>query len=352
MNLAAGIQERVYGRLPDGRDARVYEITNAHGLRARVTDFGAILMSLEVPDRTGKLADVTLGYDSLDEWLANPCYFGATVGRYGNRIAGGRFSLNGRDYQLAANEGGFCHLHGGEMGFSKKLWQARLADERTVEFSLCSPEGDEGYPGTLETTVCYTLTDDNELIWQAKATTDADTPVNLVHHTYWNLSGNPEVLVTDHELLLEAPFYLPTDAGIPTGEIAPVAGTPLDFTKFERIGDRIDGDFEPLRSRGGYDHCWVLREGDGVRFAGCLVDPESGRSMEVWTDQPGIQVYTGNFIDGSLPGKCGIRYVPRSGVCLETQRFPDSPNQPGFPSCILRPGDVYQHTLIHKFSVT
>jgi aldose 1-epimerase len=350
MSLTAGIQERVYGKLPGGREVRVFEIVNANGMRARVMEYGAILLSLEVPDRNGRLADVTLGYDSLDSWLVNPCYFGATVGRYGNRIAGGRFLLGGREFALAANEGGFCHLHGGKVGFDKKLWQARVVDGGTVEFSLCSPDGDEGYPGALDARVCYMLTDDNELIWQAVATADADTPVNLVHHTYWNLSGDPEVLVTGHDLLLEAPFYLPTEAGIPTGKIDPVAGTPLDFTAPHRIGERIDADFAPLSSRGGYDHCWVLGEGDGVRLAGRLSDPDSGRCMEVWTDQPGIQVYTGNFIDGSLPGKGGIRYAPRSGVCLETQRFPDSPNQPGFPSCILQPGDVYRHTLIHKFS--
>jgi aldose 1-epimerase len=338
--------------LPDGREVELLEIVNAQGLRARVTNYGAILVSLEVPDRDGRLADVTLGYDSLESWLVNPNYFGATIGRFGNRIAGGNFSLNGREYTLAANEGGQCHLHGGHVGFDKKLWQTRVVDGRTVEFFLFSPDGDEGYPGNLDVTVSYTLSDDNELIWQARATTDADTPVNLVHHTYWNLSGRPELPVHGHELLLNAPLYLPMQAGIPTGEIAPLADTPLDFTRAHLIGDRIDAEFEPLNSRGGYDHCWVFREGAGVRFAGRLTDPESGRSMEILTDQPGVQVYAGNFIDGSLPGKGGVMYAKRSGVCLESQRFPDSPNHPGFPSCILRPGDVYQHVLVHKFSVS
>lgn len=351
MSVAAGIQEREFGKLPDGRAVREYTIVNAHGLRARVLDYGAILVSLEVPDRNGQLADVTLGYDSLESWLVNPCFFGATVGRYGNRIAGGRFSLNGREYVLAANENSFCHLHGGHVGFDKKLWRARLVDQRTVEFSISSPDGDEGYPGKLDVAVSYSLTDDNELIWSARAVTDADTPVNLVHHTYWNLSGTPELPVHRHELMLDAAFYLPTDEGIPTGEIAPVAGTPLDFTVPHAIGERVDADFAPLSSRGGYDHCWVLREGEGVRFAGRLIDPESGRCMEIRTEQPGVQVYTGNFIDGTLHGKDGVVYGRRSGVCLETQRFPDSPNQPVFPSCILRPGDVYQHTLIHAFSI-
>jgi aldose 1-epimerase len=239
------------------------------------------------------------------------------------------------------------------VGFDKKLWQARVVDGRTVEFFLRSADGEEGYPGNLDVVVSYTLNDDNELVWQARATADADTPVNLVHHTYWNLSGDPAELISDHELELDAGHFLSLgENAIPTGEIAPVAGTPMDFTTPHRIGERIDADFGPVQAAGGYDHCWVLREGEGVRFAGSLMHPQSGRRMEVWTDQPGVQVYTGNFIDGSLPGKGGVAYERRAAVCLETQRFPDSPNQPGFPSCILRPGDVYQHSLIHKFSVS
>ena len=352
MTTTAGIQESLYGTLPDGREVRAFEIVNSHGMRARVMNYGAILISLETPDRNGLLADVTLGYDSLDSWLANPCYFGATVGRYGNRIANGKFTLDGNSHQLSLNEQGLRHLHGGHSGFNSKLWNARVIDPATVEFSLTSPDGDEGFPGTLHATVCYSLTDDNELIWQATATTDAPTPVNLVHHTYWNLSGDPGKSIHDHELELDAPFYLPTTDGIPTGALAPVVGTPMDFTTPHRIGDRIDAGFSPLQTRGGYDHCWVFSEADGLRFAGRLSDPTSGRSMEVWTDQPGIQIYTGNFIDGSLPGKNGSSYAPRSGICMETQKFPDSPNHPAFPSCILRPGDVYQHTLSHKFSVS
>jgi aldose 1-epimerase len=352
MTTTAGIQETLYGTLPDGHEVRAFEIVNSQGMRAQVMNYGAILISLETPDRNGLLADVTLGYDSLDSWLANPCYFGATVGRYGNRIANGQFILDGTPYQLSLNEQGVRHLHGGHSGFNCKLWNARVIDSSTVEFSLTSPDGDEGFPGTLHATVCYSLTDDNELIWRATATTDAPTPVNLVHHTYWNLSGNPHSLISDHLLQLDAPSYLPVIDGIPTGEIAPVSGTPMDFSAPHRIGDRIDADFPHLQARGGYDHCWVLSPHYGLRLAGRLSDPQSGRSMEAWTDQPGIQIYAGNFIDGSLPGKNGITYAPRSGVCLETQKFPDSPNQPGFPSCILRPGDVYQHTLIHKFSVS
>lgn len=352
MSGTAGIREQRYGTLPDGRPVDLLEIVNAQGLRARVTNYGAILVSLEVPDRDGCLADITLGYDSLENWLINPNYFGTTVGRFANRIAGGKFSLNGRVYVLAANEGGRCHLHGGHVGFDKMLWQTRVVDGRTVEFSRRSPDGEEGYPGNLDVVVAYTLSDDNELIWSARATTDADTPVNVVHHTYWNLSGKPGTSVHGHELMLDAPFYLPTNDGIPTGEIAPVAGTPLDFTEPHRIGERIEDEFPQLRARSGYDHCWVFRESPELRRTGRLSDPESGRCMEIWTDQPGVQVYAGNFIDGSLPGKGGVSYPKRSGVCLETQRFPDSPNQPGFPSCILRPGDVYRHTLVHKFSVS
>ena len=338
--------------MPDGREVAVFEIVNGNGLRARVMDYGAILHSTEVPDRAGNLEDVTLGYDSLDHWLKNPHYFGATVGRFGNRIAGGQFSIAGIEYQLATNEDGAspCHLHGGVEGFDKKLWEAAVVDDSSVAFSRLSPDGEEGFPGNLNVTVTYTLSEANELIWKAVATTDAPTPVNLVNHSYWNLRGNGNI--RDHLLELHANEFLDTTAaGIPTGKKIAVADTPMDFLEARAVGERINDSYELLQNRGGYDHCWVLDESSEVRPAGSLLDPTSGRKMEIFTDQPGIQCYAGNFLDGDLPGKAGVNYDRHSGVALEPQFFPDSPNHRTFPSCILSPGDVYQHTLIHRFSI-
>ncbi len=347
-----------YGKLPDGREAQLYTITNKNGMVAKVTDYGALLVGLEVPDAKGKVADVTLGYDTLDGWLTNTSYFGATAGRFANRIARGKFTLDGVEYTLAKNNepGGIpCHLHGGNKGFDKVLWKGRpldIAEGRGVKLTYISKNGEEGYPGNLTTTITYLLTDANELVWEAEATTDSPTVVNLVHHSYWNLSGNPKSSINDHEMMLAAPGYLPTDAGlIPTGKIEPVAGTPMDFTKSTRIGDRVDADFEALRFAGGYDHCWVLEAGRGMKLAARVKDPKSGRVMEILTDQPGIQFYGGNFLDGTVKGKGGVEYARRSGLCLETEGFPDAPNQPTFPSAVLRPGETYRHKMVHRFSV-
>lgn len=349
------IKEELFGRLPDGRVAKIFTLKNPQGLTARVTEYGAILVSMQVPDREGKLQDITHGYETLEGWLTNNAYLGATVGRFGNRIKDGKFQLDGREYVLATNNtpGGIpCALHGGDKGFDKVLWTGKVIAENAVEFSYLSGDGEEGYPGNLSVKVTYTLTDGNELKWQAEATTDAPTIVNLVHHTYWNLSGDPARLVNDHLLTLEADSYLPTDSGlIPTGEIAPVAGTPLDFTVPTAIGDRVDADFEALHLAGGYDHAWVLRSQQGVALAARLLHPGSGRMMEVLTDQPAIQFYGGNFLDGSAVGKGGIAYARRTGLCLETEGFPDSPNRPEFPSAVLRPGETYSHMMIHRFSV-
>ncbi|MFT3991160.1 MAG: aldose epimerase family protein [Luteolibacter sp.] len=348
------IRGESYGLLPDGREVRLFTLTNASGLRARVTDFGAILVSLEAPDKAGKPADLTLGRDALEEWQNNPAYFGATVGRYGNRIRAGKFSLNGKSYVLATNNksgGQPCHLHGGETGFDQVLWNARVLNDRSVEFSYFSPHGEEGYPGNLSVKITYTLNDQNELIWQAQATTDEDTPVNLIHHTYWNLSGDGASSIEDHLLTLHADRYLPTDAGmIPTGEFAPVAGTPMDFTSEHAIGGRIEDDFEALNFGSGYDHCWVISgKGTHLRKAARVKDPKTGRVMEIFTNQPGIQFYTANFLDGS-PGKKQVPLRRRTGFCLETQNFPDAPNHAHFPNSILRPGETYDHLLIHRFS--
>lgn len=345
-----------FGKLPDGRETKVYTLTNKNGLRARISEFGATLVSLEVPDKDGKLGDITLGFDNAGGYLApgNP-YFGATVGRFGNRIKGGKFELDGKTYTLATNnEPGDipCHLHGGKVGYNRVLWSAE-SDKTTnfVVLTYVSKDGEEGYPGTLTCKVTYSLTDENELVWKATATTDAPTVLNLVHHSYWNLSGDPTTSITDHLLTLSADRYLPTDKGlIPTGELAPVASTPMDFTKPTEIGERVKADFEALKFGGGYDHCWVLTPAEGIRLAARLEDPQTGRVMEISTNQPAIQFYGGNFLDGSVEGRKGVKYSHRTGLCLETEGFPDAPNHPDFPSAVLRPGETYEHVMIHKFT--
>lgn len=346
-----------FGTLPDGRETKLYTLANQNGMIAGISDFGATLVSVSVPDRNGGFADITLGFDSVEGYAGegNP-YFGATVGRFGNRIAHGRFSLDGKDYQLATNNdpGGHpCHLHGGEVGFNKRLWTVTQSSDLSITLEYVSAAGEEGYPGSLTTTVTYTLNDDNELIWEATATTDAPTVINLVHHTYWNLSGEPSRSINDHILQLHADHYLPTNAGqIPTGELAPVAATPMDFTQPTAIGERIDADFEALKLGNGYDHCWVLSEPNGAALApvATVRNAKSGRVMELFSNQPGVQFYGGNFLDGTLTGKNGVVYAKRTGLCLETENFPDAPNQPAFPSAVLRPGETYRHKMVHLFS--
>ncbi len=351
--LAAEVKQERYGKMPDGREVNIYTLTNKNGLKARVMDYGAILVSMEVPDKAGKTADITHGYDTLDGWLTNTSYFGSSVGRFGNRIKDGKFTLDGKTYTLATNNdpGGVpCHLHGGVKGFDKVLWSSRITSDNGVEFSYLSKDGEEGYPGNLDVKVTYSLNDENELKWEASATTDAPTVLNLVHHSYWNLSGDPANTINDQELMLAAPNFLPTDIGlIPTGVLAPVAGTPMDFTKPRVIGERVDADTEALKFGGGYDHCWVLEKGTGVRLAARLKHPTSGRVMEISTDQPAIQFYGGNFLDGTVAGKGGVKYAKRTALCLESEGFPNSPNEPSFPSPVLRPGQTYQHRMIHKF---
>lgn len=347
------IQTHSYGTMPEGREVKIFNLTNQNGLIAKVSEYGATLVSMEIPDRDGALADVTLGYDTLDQWLGNNSYFGSSVGRHANRIAGGKFSLDGKSYQLATNNapaGIPCHLHGGKTGFDKVLWTGEVSGNSVI-FRYRSVDGEEGYPGNLDVSITYSLTEENELIWEASATTDAPTVINLAHHSYWNLTGDPRRNILDHVLQIEADQYLPTNAGmIPTGELTTVSGSPMDFTQATAIGERIGFNFEALRYGGGYDHCWVLRSGTGLRVAAHLSDPHSGRTMEIFTDQPGIQFYSGNFLDGKSIGKNGIAYGHRTGLCLETQNFPDAPNQPSFPSAVLRPGETYRHKLIHRFS--
>lgn len=350
------IPVETFGKLPDGREAKLFTLTNSNGLRAKISDLGATLVSMEVPDKSGKLADVTHGFDKPDGYLSdgNP-YFGATVGRFGNRIKDGKFTLDGKEYTLATNNepGGIpCHLHGGKVGFNKVMWTGEANEaSNSVTFTYVSKYGEEGYPGTLTTKVTYTLTDANELKWEASATTDAPTVLNIVHHSYWNLSGDPTTSINDHILMLDADKFLPTNVGlIPTGELAPVAGTPMDFTKPTAIGDRVEADFEALKFGGGYDHAWVLTPKEGIRLAARLKDPKSGRVLEISTDKPAIQFYGGNFLDGKVAGKGGVNYAHRTALCLETENFPDAPNQPSFPSAVLRPGETYTHVMVHKFS--
>lgn len=356
---AQSVSEVIFGQTPDGADAKIFTLTNANGMEAKITEYGAILVSLTTPDKNGNLADVTHGYDTLEGWLTNTSYFGATVGRFGNRIADGKFTLDGKEYTLATNNdpGGIpCHLHGGIKGFDKVLWKGESFEgegARGVNLTYVSPDGEEGYPGTLTTVVTYTLTDKNELVWEARATSDAPTVLNIVHHSYWNLSGDATTSINDHELTLYAEHYLPTDAGlIPTGQVAPVAETPMDFTSAHAIGERVEAAFEALKLGAGYDHAWVLSgEKDGeLNKAARLKDPETGRVMTISTNQPAIQFYGGNFLDGTVTGKGGVVYEHRTALCLETENYPDAPNNPEAPSAVLRAGETYYHKMVHAFS--
>jgi len=340
-----------FGTTTAGEAVDLVTLTNAHGMEVRVMTYGGIIVSLIVPDRHGAPGDVVLGYDSLAGYLEHSPYFGAIVGRYGNRIAKGRFTLGGTEYRLATNNGP-NHLHGGTRGFDKVVWTADPFHNDSgvgVILQHTSPDGDEGYPGTLHAKVTYTLTERNELILDYEATTDRATPVNLTQHSYFNLAGTGDIL--GHELMIAADNYTPVDTTlIPTGAIAPVAGTPFDFRTPHRIGARIGEDNAELRYGGGYDHNFVLARADtGLAFAARLTDSLSGRTLEIRTTEPGVQFYSGNFLDGSITGKGGTIYRHRTGLCLETQHFPDSPNHPGFPSTILEPGRIYRSRTVWTF---
>ncbi|NWK53994.1 galactose mutarotase [Verrucomicrobiaceae bacterium N1E253] len=347
---------QIHGIL-NGKQVQCYTLSNSQGMTATVSELGAHLTSVTIPGPDRKDIELTLGHANFEGWCNNGPSLGSTCGRFGNRIAHGEFSLNGKQYTLATNNepGGIpCHLHGGNEGFNRKIWKATPLGEskrQGVAFTLSSPDGDEGYPGKLDVTVTYWLSDDNELIWQAKATTDMATPVNLVNHTYWNLSGDFNQAITDHEIQIHADHYLPTNPGmIPTGEIRSVKNTPMDFTQPKPIGKDIDTSYESLNLGAGYDHCWVLNQCDGKLHTAAIVQhPASGRRLEVLTDQPGVQFYTGNFLDGSVQGRNGNTFPKRTGLCLETEGFPDAPNHPNFPSSILHPGETYQHTMVVKF---
>ncbi len=349
----AMITKDAFGKTQDGTVVDLYTLTNANGMKVKITTYGGIVTAIEVPDKNGKMDDVVLGFDNLDEYLKGHPSFGTIPGRYANRIAKARFTLGGKEYKLFANNGENS-LHGGKKGFDKYVWKARevaAKDGVALEVAHTSPDGDEGYPGTLTATVVYTLTNANELRIDYSATSDKDTVVNLTNHSYFNLKGAGNGDILDHELMLNADRFTPVNAGlIPTGELRSVTGTPLDFTKPAKIGARIESDYDQMKIGRGYDHNFVVNGRAGSRrLAGRATEATSGRVLEVWTTEPGVQLYTGNFLDGSKVGKGGKAYKQRYGFCLETQHFPDSPNQPSFPSAVLKKGGRYQTTTVFKF---
>ncbi len=348
-------EKRPFGKTSDGQPVDLYVLTNKNGVEAAITNYGGAVVSLKVPDRNGKFGDVVLGYDSLDGYVNDKSYFGAIVGRYGNRIGHAQFSLDGTTYTLAKNNGENS-LHGGIKGFNKAVWAAKelpAKNGQSLELTYLSKDGEEGFPGNLHVRVVYTLTDSNELKIEYSATTDKKTVVNLTNHTYFNLAGPGSGDILGHQLVIEADKFTPVDASlIPTGELRDVQGTPLDFRKATAIGARIDQDDEQLKLGHGYDHNFVLRRAAGapISLAARVAEPNTGRVLEVWTTEPGVQFYTGNFLDGTARGKGGLTYARRSAFCLETQHFPDSPNQPKFPSVVLNPGEKYSTTTTYKFT--
>jgi aldose 1-epimerase len=350
----AQINPEAFRRTIDGSQVELYTLKNKNGLEATITNYGGIVVSLTVPDKNGKLGDVVLGYDNLNDYIGNTPYFGSLIGRYGNRIAKGRFTINGVDYQLAQNNAENT-LHGGRKGFDKVVWQAEKLDTPegpALKLTYTSKDGEENYPGTLRCEVIYTLTNDNELKIQYAAETDKPTFVNLTHHSYFNLKDAGATDILGHELMIKSDKFTPVDKGlIPTGELRPVAGTPFDFNKPTAIGARVESDDEQMKFGKGYDHNWVLnRQGEDLELVASLYEPTTGRFMEVLTTEPGMQFYCGNFLDGTNKGKGGTVYQHRTGLCLETQHFPDSPNQPDFPTTELQPGEKYTQTTVYRFS--
>ncbi len=348
--------KKSFGKTPDGQPVDLYVLTAKGGAEACITNYGGAVVSLKVPDRNGKLADVVLGYDNADGYVNDKSFFGALVGRYGNRIGHAQFALDGKTYTLAKNNGENS-LHGGIMGFNKAVWTAKIIpakEGQSLELSYLSKDGEEGFPGNLKVSVVYTLTDSNALRITYSAISDKKTVVNLTNHSYFNLAGQGSGDILGHLLIIQADKFTPVDAGlIPTGEFRDVAATPFDFRKELAIGARIDQDEEQLKLGGGYDHNFVLQRSNDPEesLAARVLEPVSGRVLEVWTTEPGVQFYTGNFLDGKTIGKGGVTYPRRSAFCLETQHFPDSPNQPKFPSVVLNPGERYHTITTYKFSV-
>ncbi len=348
----SGLSPRKFDSMIDGRATRLYVLHNASGSEVCLTNYGAKIVSLMVPDRDGKLTDVVLGHNSIEEYLSSEePYFGAICGRYANRIARGHFTLDGTNYSLAINNGPNS-LHGGVKGFNAVVWNATQKDEQTLELIYTSRDGEEGYPGTLHVTVTYHLTDDNAVEISYLATTDKPTVLNLTNHSYFNLSGAGDPYIGDHLLEINADCYLPTDeTAIPYGEKVPVEGTPMDFRTPHTVGERINDDFEQLHIGRGYDHTYILnKQGEELSFCARCSSPKTGIRMECFTTQPGVQLYTGNWMTGNFEGKLGRRYPMRAALCLETQHFPDSPNRPEYPSVVLRPREVFRHKTCYKFS--
>jgi aldose 1-epimerase len=353
MNESA-VNKAPFGKTPDGTSVEIYMLRNKNGVEARIVTYGGILVSLKTPDKSGNFADIVLGYDNLEGYLKRNPYFGALVGRYGNRIAKGRFSLNGNTYSLATNNNGQNHLHGGLKGFDKVVWQAKTLETPAgpaLQLDYLSKDGEEGYPGNLAVTATYTLTADNAIRLDFKASTDKDTICNLTQHSYFNLRGEGDVL--DYLVQINAEKFTPIDnTMIPTGELRPVAGTPFDFRKSTPISPGIHSQDEQIQFAKGYDHNWVFNKPAGqLGLVASVSDKISGRRLEVFTTEPGMQFYTGNFLDGTITGKGGAKYLQRQAFCMEPQHFPDSPNHPSFPSVELKPGQVYQNTIVYKLSV-
>lgn len=348
------IEKHLFGTLADGTEVSLYTLVNDQGMQATITNYGGIIVALTAPDREGAFEDVVLGFDTLQEYVEHNPFFGCLVGRYGNRIANGKFTLDGVEYVLAQNNDE-NHLHGGIKGFDKRVWAARAketANGPALKLTYTSPDCEEGYPGTLSVKVVYTLTNDNALKIDYKATTDKKTVVNLTNHSYFNLSAGAMDTILEHEICINADQFTPVDGTlIPTGELRSVEGTPLDFRTSTLIGARIDADDAQIEFGGGYDHNWVVNGVPGeMRLAARVYEPASGRVMEVLTTEPAVQFYAGNMMPPSIPGKGGQTYVRRGGLCLETQHYPDSPNKPGFPSTVLAPGETYHTTTVYKFS--
>jgi len=349
---ASAIQQQPFGA-HDGKPITLYTLTNSHGIEVRAMNYGGILVSIRVPDRKGEFADVVLGHDSLQGYEPNPPYIGAIIGRYANRIANGSFALDGKTYTLPKNDGPNT-LHGGvSKTFDRVVWDGETKGKNEVVFTYLSHDGDDGFPGNVKVRVSYTLTDGNALLIDYEATSDKATPINLTNHSYFNLAGEGNGDILNHQIMINADRFTPVNKNlIPTGELRPVKGTPLDFTKPTKIGARIDDNYEELTLAHGYDHNFVINqkpEQNGLKLAARVYEPTSGRTLEVWTTQPGIQFYTGNFLDGSVVGKQGHVYKRRYAFCLETQHFPDSPNHPDFPNTILRPGETFHEKAVFKF---
>lgn len=347
------IIKSAFGKLPDGGEVVQYTVTNKNGIEMKIINYGGIITSLKTPDKNGTMEDIVLGFDSLKGYLSEPPFFGAIVGRYGNRIAKGKFKLDGKEYTLAINNTPNS-LHGGVKGFDKVLWNVEeivLPEGPSLKLTYTSKDMEEGFPGTLKAEAIYTLSDNNELQFHYSATTDKTTVVNLTQHSYFNLTGGTKRDILDHELTIYSDEIVPVDKTlIPTGKFRKVAGTPFDFTTPHKVGERINDKDEQIEFGGGYDHCFVVRSSsDSLKHAATVTEPVSGRTMDVYTTEPGVQFYSGNFLNGNFIGKGNVAYAKRFGLCLETEHYPDSPNQPQFPSVVLKPGEIYKTTTVYKF---